>query len=179
MLTLKFSENLLKATNSYTLTITDEKDLSGLPSFAVSAAAAEAASRDVKGWVFTLKAPSYVPFMKYATARELRRQMYMAYNSRCFRGDEHDNQQVILNIALLRREKAKLLGYSDYASYVLEERMAAKPENVTNFVVRLKDVSRQRAVEEFRELQQYASGHQADISLMPWDWMYYSEKLKE
>lgn len=179
LLSLKFSENLLKATNAYTLTINDEHELSGLPGFVIAAAAAEALSRGVQGWVFTLKAPSYVPFMKYAASRVLRKQMYLAYNSRCFKGDEYDNSMVILKITELRRKKAELLGFSDYASYVLEERMAGTPDAVLEFIGRLTDASGRKAREEFEELQAFARKCGEGGDLMPWDWMYYSEKLKE
>ena len=179
VLTLKFSENLLKATNSYTLNISDEKDLSGLPSYVTVAAAAEASSRGEKGWTFTLKAPSYVPFMKYADNRQLRKEMYIAYNSRCFRSDDTDNQQIIKQIADLRRKRAGLLGYKNYAAYILEERMAGTPERVMEFILELTAASKTHAVNEFNELQAYVKQTDPLFLLMPWDWMYYSEKLKE
>jgi peptidyl-dipeptidase Dcp len=179
VLTLRFGENLLRATNAYTLNITDEKDISGLPSFIADTAAAEASSREQKGWTFTLKAPSYVPFMKYADNRELRKEMYLAYNSRCFKGDENDNRQIIKRIASLRRRKAVMLGYRNYAGYVLEERMAGTPESVAGFIRNLISAAKPHAEKEFRELQEYAKNRDQSVVLMPWDWMYYSEKLKE
>jgi peptidyl-dipeptidase Dcp len=178
-LTLKFEENLLTETNSYQLTITTVDDLSGLPEYAREAATMEAKSRNVSGWVFTLKAPSFTPFMKYADKRELREQMYRAYSTRCFKNDDRDNQEIIKRIADLRRMLANLLGYETFAQYVLEERMAQKPDKVYDFLNNLLTSSMPVAKQEFTEVQEYARKHGADFEIQRWDWAYYSEKLKD
>jgi peptidyl-dipeptidase Dcp len=177
-LSLKFEENLLAETNGYQLNISEEKDLAGLPDFVKEAAAMEAKSRNLSGWVFTLKAPSYVPFMKYADKRNLREAMYRAYNSRSFKNDEKDNQEVIRRIVNLRLRLANLLGYDSYAAYVLEERMAQNPAKVKTFLQDLLNESKPAAQKEFGELQAFATKLGADFEIQRWDWAYYSEKLK-
>ncbi len=177
-LTLKFDENLLDETNAYQLHITDEKDLEGLPEYVREAAAMEARSRELSGWVFTLKAPSYQAFMKFADNRNLREELYKAYNSRCFTGNEKDNQQVIRDIVNLRLRMARLLGYDNYAAYVLEERMARTPEGVNSFLEELLGESKPAAQREYKEVQAFARRLGADFDLQRWDWSYYSEKLK-
>ncbi len=176
-LTLQFGENVLAATNNFELHITDEKDLKGLPEGILEAAAATAKAKDVKGWFFTLQFPSYVPFMQYADNRALREKMFKVYSSRCF-NDEFDNQEIIKKIVALRLEKVTLFGYSNYAQFVLEERMAETPDKVVSFLNELLDASMPRAKEEFDELQAYAKNIGADFDLQRWDWAYYAEKLK-
>src|SRR5690554_3365969 len=123
-LNLQFGENVLKETNKYELVITDKRELAGLPDSELEAAAAKAKSKNKEGWVFDLTMPSYVPFMKYADNRDLRKKLYMAYNSKSFKGDDLDNQENVRKIVNLRREMANLLGYNSYADYALERRMA-------------------------------------------------------
>src|SRR5690606_9433274 len=118
---LQFGENVLEETNKYELVVEDEGELEGLPEDAIEAAAQLAAEREKEGkWIFTLAYPSYVPFMTYAKNRELRREMYLAYNTRASKGDELDNQEILKNILRLRNERARLLGYGNYADFVLE-----------------------------------------------------------
>ena len=178
-LTLKFDENLLEETNDYQLHIENDKDLSGLPDFVREAAVMEAKARKLNGWIFTLKAPSFIAFMKYADNRDLREKLYKAYNTRSFKQNEHDNQEIIRKIVDLRRELAVMLGYKSYAGYVLEERMAKSPEKVNAFLEDLLKESRPAAQREFAEVQEYARKHGADYELQRWDWAYYSEKLKD
>jgi len=178
MLTLKFEENLLGETNAYQKHITSETDLAGLPDFLKEAAAMEAKSRNLTGWVFTLKAPSYQPFMKYANNRKLREEMFRAFNARCFNGNDKDNQEVIKKIVNYRLRLANLLGYKTYADYVLEERMAQSPQKVNSFLKELLDASLPVAHNDYDAVQAYARKLGARFPLERWDWTYYSEKLK-
>lgn len=173
-LSLKFSQNLLKETNAYTLHITDETDLSGLPDSQRIAAATAAAERGLDGWIFTLHAPSYGPFMMYADNRELRRTMYMAYATRCAKDNSENNFEISRRIVNLRREKAKLLGYMDYADYVLKRRMAQTSVNVYNLLDRLAEAYRPVAEKEVEAVQKYAPS-----PLQAWDFAYYAQKRKQ
>lgn len=177
-LTLQFDDNVLKETNSYELHITDKNSLAGLPESSLEAAADKAKKKNKEGWVFDITMPSYLPFMKYADNRDLRKELYMAYMSKSFKGNEFDNRENIQKIVSLRLELAKLLGYADYASYVLERRMAMNPAGVYQLLGDLYDASFKVALKEKAEIEGYAkkSGFRGD--LMPWDWNYYSEKLK-
>lgn len=176
---LKFDENDLAETNNFTLHITDKNDLSGLPEGAVEMAAMTAKEKGLEGWVFTLHAPSYIPFMKYADNRELREKMYRAYSSRGNRGNEYDNKEIIKKMVALRLEKARLLGYNTYAEYVLTDRMAQTPEAVRTFLSELLAASHPHALTEKKEVEDFArrNGFQGD--LQRWDWTYYSNKLKQ
>lgn len=176
-LSLQFDQNLLEATNAFTLDITDSADLVGLPDAVREAAAAEASEAGEAGWRFTLHAPSYVPFMMYSERRDLRKKMYLAYNSRAF-GDSTDNQQAVLKTANLRLEMANLLGYKTYADYSLEERMARNAQNVNNLLSELLDKSKAHAAGEVATIEKYAAQHGLTDTLMPWDWAMYSEKYK-
>ncbi|HLO57381.1 MAG TPA: M3 family metallopeptidase [Bacteroidales bacterium] len=177
-LTLKFDENVLAETNDFKLHLTDEKDLAGLPEFVKEAAALEAKSKGLEGWLFTLKMPSYTAFMKYADNRELRQKMFMAYSARSFRENEKDNREVIRRIVDIRLKLANLLGYKTYAGYVLEERMAKNPETVKSFLNDLISESKPAAQKEYAELQDFAKSTGADFKIQRWDWAYYSEKLR-
>jgi peptidyl-dipeptidase Dcp len=177
-LSLSFDENVLKETNSYELHITDKTKLAGLPESTLEAAAALAKEKNKTGWVFTLDMPSYLPFMKYADNRDLRREMYIAYGSKAFKGNEFDNQNNVERIAELRMEMAKLLGYKNYAEYALVQRMATKPENVYKLLDDLYQASFTKAQTEKAEVQAYAEKSGFTGEIMPWDWAYYSEKLK-
>lgn len=178
-LTLTFNDNVLNETNAFQLHITDKKDLAGLPEDLIEAAALTAKSKDMEGWVFTLQYPSYVPFMQYADNRDLREQMYRAYNSKAYHGNERDNRQNIKRITELRLQLANILGYETYADYVLERRMAENKQRVNDFLAELLDASMPFAKKEYNEVQEYAGNHGADFDLMRWDWAYYSEKLKK
>ncbi len=177
-LSLQFEEHLLAETNAFQLHLTREEDLAGLPEFVREAAALEAKSKNLGGWLFTLKAPSYVPFIKYADNRELREKMFRAFSSRCFKKDGMDNQEVIHKIVNNRLKLAKLLGYDSYAEYVLEERMAKTPEKVNGFLSDLLHQSKPTALKEYAEVQAFSHKLGADFEIQRWDWPYYSEKLR-
>ncbi len=178
-LKLKFGENVLAETNKFEMHLTDEQDLEGLPNGAKEAAAQLAVSRNKEGWVITLDYPSYIPFMKYAKNRELRRQLAMAFGSKGFHGDELDNQQIILKIVGLRHERANLLGYSTHASFILEERMASTPDKVYDFLKELLEKAKPAAEREFEQLKHFAKNLDGLEKLEKWDGAYYSEKLKQ
>ena len=177
-LTVKFNQNVLAETNSYKLHITNEADLAGLPQSLIDAAAYTAKQKGLDGWVITLDYPMYGPFMKYADNRELRKQLYMAYGSRCFKGNEYDNQKIAMRIANLRLELANLLGYPNYATFVLENRMAETPERVNEFLDQLVEASLPAARDEVKEVEEFARQQGFKGKLERWDWSYYSEKLK-
>ena len=177
-LTLQFGQNALKATNAFTLNITDKRQVAELPDFVKEAMAAEAKSRGQQGWTVTLQAPSYIPFMTYSSNRELKEQLYRAYNSRAL-GGEFDNTEVIRGIVNTRLKLANLLGYETYADFTLERRMAETTETVENFLEELLTATRERADEEVRTIAEYAASQGFEGQLMPWDWAYYTEKYKD
>ena len=178
-LTLKFGENVLKSTNSYELHILEEADLEGLPEGVKEAAALNAKSKQKeKGWVFTLDYPSYIPFMQYATNRELRKKLFMAFGARAYKGD-FNNEDIIKQIVALRNKRAKLLGYKTHAAYILEERMAIVPKNVYKLFDDLLAPSLPMAKEEVRELDALAKRLDGIDKIERWDFSYYSEKLKK
>ncbi len=178
-LTLQFEQNVLAATNGWRMHLTDTADLAGLPESVRDAAAAEAAAAEGidGGWLFTLHAPSYIPFMTYSERRDLRERIYRAYNSRAF-GGERDNSPLAVRIAELRRQVARLLGYETYADYVLEERMAGSVERVNGLLDELLERTRPYAEREVAEIQAYAAEQGFAGRLMPWDWAYYTERYK-
>ena len=178
-LKLKFGENVLAETNRYEMHLTRAEDLDGLPPAQLEAAAMLAKQREKEGWIITLDFPSYVPFMKYATNRELRKELALAYGSRGFHGDELDNREIVLQIVNLRHERAKLLGYTSHASFVLEERMAESPEKVHDFLDELLSKAKPAAEGEFEELQEFAIELDGIARLEKWDGAFYSEKLKQ
>jgi peptidyl-dipeptidase Dcp len=177
-LRLKFNQNVLKETNEFVLHITKKKDLAGLPQSAIEMAAETAKDRKLKGWAFDLSAPSYMAFVKFADNRELRKQIFTAYNSRAFKNNENDNSKIVLRIVELRLEMAKLLGYETYAHYVLEERMAKDPKTVNDFLENLYSASIDFAKADFDEVSEFAKKNGLKGELQRWDWSYYSEKLK-
>lgn len=177
-LKLKFGENILAETNKYQMHLTDESDLVGLPDGAKEAAAQLAKSKDKSGWLITLDYPSYIPFMKYAKNRELRKKLSLAFGSKGFKNDKLDNQQNVLQIVNLRNERANLLGYKTHAHFVLEERMAETPEKVISFLDELLAKAKPAAEKEFKELEQFAKELDGIDHLEKWDGSYYSEKLK-
>jgi peptidyl-dipeptidase Dcp len=179
-LSLEFGENLLAETNSYEMVIDDEKDLAGLPKDVIVRAKETADKKGQAGkWIFTLQAPSYVPFMEYAENRSLREKIYRAYMSKCLKGDERDNQQILKNIVILRTELASLLGYESYAKYVLEERMAEHPQKVKDFLADFLAKALPKAKEEFEEIKAFMTELGVEHDLQRWDWAYYSEKLRK
>ena len=180
LLTLQFSQNRLKATNAYQLHITDEADLSGLPDSAREAAALAAKEQGKEGWLFTLQAPSYGPFITYADNRELRRQMYMAKNTICVQGTPFDNETLVAQIVNLRQERAKLLGYKTFADYVLKERMAETADNVYHLLDQLLEAYMPTAHKEVQEIEDMAHRLEGEnFELQPWDFSYYGHKLKK
>ena len=180
LLTLQFSENALKETNDYQLVLTNKSQLSGLPESAVDAAAETAQEKGVKGWVFTLHAPSYSPFMTYADNRDLRQELYMAYNTKCTHDNEFNNIDIVKKIANTRMKIAQLLGYKDYAEYTLKKRMAENSKSVYKLLNQLLEAYTPTAQQEYKEIQELAREEQgADFVVMPWDWSYYSNKLKD
>ena len=180
VLTLQFSENNLKENNEYKLVLTDKKQLSGLPAGIIEAAAETAKEKGVKGWVFTLHAPSYSPFMTYADNRALRQELYMAYNTKCTHDNAYNNLEIVRRLADIRMEIAQLLGYENYAAYTLEERMAQNSDAVYNLLNQLLEAYTPTAMKELEEVQALARTMEGPgFVLMPWDWSYYSHKLKD
>ena len=180
LLTLQFSENNLKETNDYQLVLTDEAQLKGLPQSAIDAAAETAREKQQEGWVFTLHAPSYVPFLPYAADRDLRKEIYMAYNTKCTHANACNNLDIVKQLVNTRLALAQLLGYKDYATYKLERRMAQNSANVYHLLDQLLEAYKPTAQKEYAEVQALAREEQgADFTLMPWDWGYYSQKLKD
>ena len=179
-LKLTFGENVLAETNKYQLHLTDESDLDGLPEGAKEAAAQLATSKGKEdGWLITLDYPSYIPFMKYAKNRALRKELSLAFGSKGFHNDELDNQENVLEIAKLRFERANLLGYKTHADFVLEERMAETPEKVHSFLNELLEKAKPAAEREFKQLEDFAKKLDGIDRLEKWDSSYYSEKLKQ
>ena len=178
-LTLDFSENNLKETNRYQMLLTKKESLAGLPEIIVEAAAETAKSEGKEGWAFTLHAPSYVPFMTYADNRDLRRKLYMAYNTKCTHDNEFNNIGIVKEIVNIRMQIARLLGYRDYAEYTLKRRMAENSEAVYKLLDQLLEAYTPAARQEYEEVQELARQEQGDsFTVMPWDWSYYSNKLK-
>ncbi len=170
--TTKFSENVLDSTNAWDLTITDEKKLAGLPPSAIAAARASAESKGREGWRFTLQAPSYMAVMTYLDDQEIRREMWHAYNRRASEGD-HDNRPLIVKILGLRKEKAQLLGFRDFADLVLDDRMAHTGDRAQQFIADLRAKTEKRFREENQELEAFANR-----KLEPWDIGYWAEKQR-
>ena len=179
VLTLKFSQNNLKETNRYELILTPEQT-DGLLASALDAYAQAAKEKEKEGYLVTLHAPSFVLFMKYSTNRALRQQLYMAYNTQCTHDDEYNNLEIVQKLVNLRLERAQLLGFDTVADYVLSRRMAENSANVYKLLNELLDAYAPTAHQEVEEVQQLAKELEGeDFKLMPWDWAYYSEKLKE
>ncbi|WP_430427720.1 M3 family metallopeptidase [Maribacter litoralis] len=179
-LKLTFGENVLAETNKFQLHLTDEADLDGLPEGEKEAAAQLAISKGKEdGWMITLDYPSYIPFMKYAKNRALRKKLSLAFGSKGFHNDELDNQENVLEIANLRFERANLLGYKTHANFVLEERMAETPEKVHSFLNELLEKAKPAAEREFKQLEDFAKKLDNIDRLEKWDSSYYSEKLKQ
>ena len=179
-LTLKFSQNHLKETNKYELVLTDEADLEGLPESTREAAALTAKETGNEGWAITLQAPSYVPFMKYSKRRDLRKQLYLAYNTQCTHDDEFNNEEIVKKLVNLRMQIAQLLGFTDYADYVLRKRMAEDSTHVYKLLNDLLEAYTPKALQEVEEIKQLACKQEGtDFQLMPWDFSYYAEMLKE
>lgn len=180
MLSLQFSQNVLKENKAYTLHITDEQQLDGLPYTAREAAHEAAKEHGLKGWVFTLDAPSYGPFMMYSTQRELRKELYMARNTLCIKDNDTNNLELCKRLINLRREMAQLLGYDTFADYVMKHRMATKVENVYKLLNDLIEAYKPKAIEEREEVEAFAKEEEgAAFKMEPWDLAYYSQLLKK
>lgn len=179
-LTLDFGQNALKESNKFEMLLTDEADLAGLPQMVKDAAAAKAKAKGKEGYIFDLSAPSYIAFMKYSTRRDLRQKLYMAYNTKCVAGGEFDNQENVKEIAKTRMQIANLLGYPDYATYTLRNKMAKDKEHVYGLLDDLFSAYAQAAREDVKMVEGFAAGMEGKaIDLQPWDWSFYSEKLKD
>ena len=178
MLSLQFSQNLLKENKAYTLHITDEAQLDGLPDTAREAARQTAKEQDKEGWVFTLDMPSYSPFMTYSTQRELRKQMYMARNTVCTHDNSENNIAICKRLINLRREIAQLLGYKTYADYVLKRRMATNVRHVYRLLDDLVDAYKPTAVKEQKELKNMFKKDNSQLKMQPWDAGFYTHKLQ-
>lgn len=179
MLSLQFSQNLLRETKAYHLHITDEQLLEGLPETAREAAAQAARECGKHGWVFTLDFPSYSPFLTYSTRRELRRQLYMAKNTECTHQNSANNIEICKRIVNIRRELAQLLGFETFADYVLQRRMASNVKNVEKLLNDLIKAYKPTAKKEIVEIEKLAKKTEGkDFKLEPWDMSYYSHKLQ-
>ena len=179
MLSLQFSQNLLKENKAFTLHITDENQLDGLPETAREAAALAAKEQNKEGWVFTLDSPSYSPFMTYSTQRELRRQLYMAKNTECIHDNPENNIEICKRLINLRRELAQLLGHKNYADYVLKHRMAGNVRSVYKLLNDLITAYKPTAIKEIEAIEKMARKMEgSDFQLQPWDFSFYSHKLQ-
>lgn len=179
-LSLEFGEHVLAETNRYELVLDKEADLDGLPDHAKEMASQTAKEKGYDGkWVITLDYPSYIPFMTYASNRELRQQLSKAFASKGFKGDELDNQEIVKEIVNLRNERARLLGYATHAHFVLEERMAESPEKVMSFLEEIQRFGKPGAEKDVAEVAAYAKKLDGLDDLQRWDFAYYSEKLKK
>lgn len=173
-LTLQFSQNNLKETNDFMLHLTDEDELVGLPDSQREQAAIAARERQLDGWVFTLHAPSYVPFLQYSQRQDLRKKMYEAYNTKCTHNNEHNNFEIVVQLVNLRRELAQLLGYTTYAEYALKRRMAQEPAKVNDLLAQLIAAYKPKAIEEVADVFALSSD-----APQPWDFAYYAHKLQK
>lgn len=179
VLTTQFGQNLLAETNAYELVVENKEELAGLPAGLVSAAADVAKAKGKEGkWVFTLSNPSVMPFLQYADNRELRKNIWDAYQKRGNNDNQSDNKEILVKIANLRLEKAKLLGYNSHAAYVLEESMAANPANVYQLLNKLWTPALNKAKVEAADIQKEIDAAQDTFKVAPYDWRYYAEKIR-
>ena len=176
-LSLQFEQNVLAATNAFSLNITDEAQVAELPAFVREAMAAEAKARGEEGWTVTLQQASMFPFLTYSSNRELKEQVWRASSTKCV-GGEYNNLANVKRIVELRLQSAHLFGYNNYAEFVLEERMAEKTSTVKNFLEELRSATIKRAKADYNTVAKFARRNGADYELMPWDWAYWSEKYK-
>src|SRR5690554_4716011 len=178
-LTLTFGKNVLVEQNAYQLHLTNEKDGEGLPQGIIEAAAELAKAENKEGWIFTLDYPSYIPFMKFAKNRALRKELAIANGKKAFQNNEYNNEKVAIRIAQLRFERAQLLGYETHAHFVLEERMAESPQKVNDFLNDLLAKAKPAAIREFKELENFAKELDGIDRLEKWDSAYYANLLKQ
>ncbi len=180
VLTLQFGENVLKETNEYKLVIDNKDNLSGLPQNLIDQAADAAKKAGMEGkWVFTLHNPSVMPFLQFADNRELREQIFKAYSSRGNQNNQYDNKEIIKEIAALRLERANILGYETHAAFILEDNMAKNASNVEKLLMQLWTPALQRANNEAADLQALIDRENVNFKLQPWDWRYYTEKVRK
>ena len=180
VLDIQFDKNMLNETNNFKLVIEDKADLSGLPESVLAAAAEEAKSAGMDGkWVFTLQKPSWIPFLTYSDKRELREKLYKAMYNRCNNGNENDNKAVISQYANLRIRKANLMGFPDWASFVLDNNMAKKPENVYDLLLKVWKPALAKAKQETVDMQKMIDKEGGKFQLESWDWWYYAEKVRK
>ena len=180
VLSIKFGENLLAETNDFTLIIDKESDLAGLPQSTINASAETSNEKEMQGkWVFTLDKPSMIPFLQYADNRDLREKIFNAYINRGNNNNENDNKKIISEIVNLRIEKAHLLGYNNHAEFILEKNMAKNPDNVYKLLTEIWEAALPVAKKEAQELQGMINKDGKKFKLEPWDWWYYSSKLKQ
>ena len=175
---VQFGQNVLKETNGYSLLITDKNVLAGMPNDFMEMTASKAKEAGKDGWLLNLRSTCYGPIMTYADNRDLRRELWMAYNTQCLPNSQYDNTQLIQRIINLQLQKANLLGYETYADYALRHRMAEKPSNVYKLLNDLMESYKPAAEKELKDVQDYANAHGAYFTIQPWDFGYYSEKLK-
>ncbi len=176
---LTFNKNLLNATNAFEIVVEDSARLAGLPQSSIAQAADEAKSRGMEGkWVFTLHAPSRLPLLQFADDRDLRQQMYEGYTNLAFDG-EYSNQPVINKILQARTRKAALLGFKDYGSYMTDNVMAKTVDNAEDLLMKIWEPAVARVHEEVAEMQSYANNHGDNITIAPWDYYYYAEKVRK
>lgn len=180
LLTLQFGENQLAENNAFVLLIDNKKDLAGLPESVIAAAAETAAAKGEAGkWAFTLDKPSMLPFLQYATNRELRKEIYMGYVNRCNNDNKFDNKKVLSEIVNLRLERAQLFGFKNHAEYILDTNMAKNPENVMEMLNKLWDAALPNAKKEVKEMQKIIDQEGGKFKLASYDWWYYAEKVKK
>ena len=179
LLSLQFSQNLLKENKAFELHLTNEEDLDGLPESARQMAAHAAQEQNKEGWIFTLDFPSYSPFLTYSTKRELREKLYMAKNTEGIHDNPENNLAICTRLINIRRELAQLLGHDTYADYVLEHRMASSVKNVYKLFNNLISAYKPQAIKELKEVEQLAKEMEGDaFEMQPWDFGYYSHKLQ-
>lgn len=180
MLQLTFGQNMLKETNAFQLVIDKKEDLSGLPESLIASASEAAKAAGMEGkWLFTLQNPSVMPFLQYSDKRDLREKIFKGYTNRCNNGNDADNKEVVRKLVSLRLEKAKLMGYQDYASFVLEERMAKNEESVYKLLNQIWTPALVKAKEELADIRAEIKKEGGDFEPEGWDWRYYFEKAKK
>lgn len=178
LITLQYGQNVLKETNEWSMSIKNVELLKGLPNDVLDMLSMNAKAAGKEGWLINLKATSYIPVMQYADNRDLRRELYLAYTSRCMNGGVYDNRENVARIVNTRLKIANLLGHKSYADQVLVRRMAENKDNVYKLLNDLLLAYKPVAEKEVQEVQTYADGNGAYFKIQPWDWSYYSEKLK-
>ena len=179
-LCLQFGDNILKDTNKWTLVVDNEKDLAGLPASSIAVAAEEAKAMGKEGkWVFTLHAPSRLPFLTYADNRDLREKMYQAYTNIANNNDENDNKAIINQILKLRLQKAKLFGFNSFAAYQMDNVMAKTVEDAEELLYKVWKPAVAKAHEEIADMQKYVDNHGGNFKIAAWDYYYYAEKVKK